>query len=234
MDKKPEPSSDPASSDELLQRLRTRLEEEAGWRGRLRSLPDATRLLVSVLIIAVLGLAVGLLLRRTDFAAYPAPRMVASLLLLAGLAVVLVRLFFWPLHRREPSAFWVGAGVLLALGIPLLLSLVPEAHGLVHEHPESFKGRGADFYGRAATCLLFGAVTALPLFAVLLLADRRDRPRFVRLALGAGVAGLAGNLTLLLHCPLVGRGHLVAGHATVGFAFLLLVGAAAWWRARRP
>ena len=83
----------------------------------------------------------------------------------------------------------------------------------MHEHPESFEGRGADFWPRASACLLFGTLTSLPLLAALVLADRRERRPAGSLAFAAAAAGLAGNLTLLLHCPLVARGHLLVGHA---------------------
>lgn len=222
-----------SSFEQPLRRLRTRLEKERGWRGRLRSLPTPLRLLAGLLVLALTALAIGVFRRRSDFAAYPAPLLVVNLVLLATLTLLSIRVFLWPLHRREPRALATGGWLLLALGLPVLLALLPEAHGLVHEHPESFGGRGADFWPRAAACLVFGMAMSLPLLAVLLLADRRDRRRTGRLALAAGAAGLAGNVVLLLHCPLVARGHLLAGHASVGFAFLLLFGCAAWVRARR-
>lgn len=216
-----------------LQQLRDRLDDERGWRGSLRSLPTPLRLLACLLVLALSALAVGLLLRRSDFPVYPALLMAMSVAALAAFALLSARAFLWPLHALEPSRMAAGIWLLLGLGFPVLLALLPEAHGFVHEHPESFEGRGADFWPRAAACLVFGLVTSLPLLALVLLADRRERPRAGRLAFAAAAAGLAANLTLLLHCPLVARGHLLAGHAGVGVVFLLLLGAAAFLRARK-
>jgi hypothetical protein len=225
---------EPKPSEELLGQLRARLAGERGWRGRLRSLPTPVRLLAGLLVLALTALAVLLLRRRSDLAAYPVPLLVASLVLLAALALLALRAYLWPLHRRAPSAVAAGGWLLLGLGFPVLLALLPEAHDLVHAHPESFEGRGADFWPRSAACLVFGLAVSLPLLGLMLLADRRDRRGLGRLAFAAAAAGLAGNLVLLLHCPLVARGHLLAGHASVGLVYLLLLAAAARLRARRP
>jgi len=220
---KPEAAPESGSPEDLLRQVRARIADDGGWRGRLRSLSTPARLLVCVLVLACTALAVVFLLRRSDLGAYPALRMVVSLLLLVAFAVATIRFFLRPLQQRGPHIAWAGAWALLGLALPVVLALLPEAHGLVHEHPASFEGRGDDFWPRAAACLLFGVVTALPLAGLLLLVDRRDDVALGRAALVAGVAGLAGNLVLLLHCPLVARGHLVAGHATVGVAFLVLL-----------
>ena len=161
--------------------------------------------------------------------------MAAGLALLAALVAVTARLFLRPLQAPAPSRFGILGWALLGLAFPLVLHLLPEAHHLVHEHPESFEGRGADFWPRAWRCLAFGTVTALPLLAVLLMTDRRDRIGTARGVLAAATAGLAGNLLLMLHCPLVDRAHLVAGHAGVGVVFLLVLGIALRLaRARAP
>jgi hypothetical protein len=233
MDVTHEPTPDRGPSEQSLQQLRGRLAGEKGWRGRLLSLPTPVRVGAGLVVLALTALAVGLAMRRSDFAAYPAPLMAVSLALLAAFALLSTRVFLWPLHAREPSRLAAGGWLLLGLGFPVLLAMLPEAHGLVHEHPESFEGRGADFWPRAAGCLVFGMATSLPLLALLLLADRRERRSAARLAFAAAAAGLAGNLMLLLHCPLVAREHLLVGHVGVGFVVLLLLEAVAWARLRK-
>jgi len=224
----PEPSSERA-----LEELRVRLAAERGWRGRLRSLSTPVRLLAGLLILALTAVGVGALLRRPDFPVYPRLLMAASLLLLAVLALLSVRVVLRPLQTAEPGRVAAGLLMLLGLGVPVALALLPEAHAFVHEHPESFAGRGADLWPRAARCLAFGMLLSSPLLLWVWLADRRERWSPARLALAAAGAGLGANLYLLLHCPLVAREHLLAGHASTGIVLLLGLGAAAWARARR-
>jgi hypothetical protein len=226
----PESTPDPGSRD-LLRGLRSQLERERGWRGRLRSLPTPLRLAACLAAVVAVALAVVATVRRGDLADYPAGPMAGSLALFAALVVVAARLFLRPLQARQPGRGRILWWALVGLLFPLALYLLPEAHHLVHEHPESFEGRGADFWPRSFRCLAFGTLTALPLLALLLLADRRDRIGFSRAALAAAAAGLAGNLVLMLHCPLVGRAHLITGHATVALIFLVALGLA--FRVRR-
>lgn len=220
---KPETTSGPGSPEDLLRGLHARLEHERGWRGRLRSLPTPVRLAACLIALALVALAVVVWVRRGDLAAYPRLALAEGLALLAALAVGAVVLFLRPLQARAPGRARTWVWVLVGLAFPLVLYLLPEAHHLVHEHPESFQGRGADFWPRALRCLAFGTMTALPLLAVLLLVDRRDHVDVARGALAAAAAGLAANFVLMLHCPLVGRAHLIAGHAGVGVVFLLVL-----------
>jgi hypothetical protein len=59
--------------------------------------------------------------------------------------------------------------------------------------------------------------------------DRRERLGRDRALQVALAGGAVGNLSLLLHCPLVSNEHLLAGHATVP----ILLGATLYLWARR-
>lgn len=215
--------------DRLLAGMRTRLEAERGWRGRLRSLSTRRRVGFGIATLAALALVVGILVPRSDLDAYPTGLLAASAAALVVLAILSTLALLRPLQLRPLSARRAVLLACAALGLPAVLAW-PQAHDLVHAHPESFLGTGDDFLPRAFGCFCWGTVTALPFVALLLALDRRERRPWRDLVLFAAAGGLAGNLTLLLHCPLVASEHLYAGHATVSLGYLALLGAMAAWR----
>jgi nitrate/nitrite transporter NarK len=73
---------------------------------------------------------------------------------------------------------------------------------------------------------------ALPFMAAVFLLDRRDRLGRRRALLVALAGGAAGNVALLLHCPLVSRDHIFAGHTTVPVFLALLLCTLVWYRHR--
>ena len=210
------------SDDRLLASVRSRLDSERGWRGRLRALPTPWRVGLGIAVLVALALAIGVFAPRSDLADYPVGLLSAAVIALAGGAILSTLLLLRPLQLRPVSARRVALLAFAGFGIPAVLAW-PQAHDLVHAHPESFLGTGDDFAKHALGCFAFGLVTALPFVALLLALDRRERRPWRDVALCAAAGGLAGNLTLLLHCPLVAREHLYAGHATVGLGFLALL-----------
>lgn len=218
---------------DLLSGLRARLEEERSLRGRVRGLPTPVRLLLAGMALAVPAILAAALILRPDLDAYPTVRFTLSVVAYAGLALAGAIVFLRPLHRRRLRARTRLGLAALALLLPAALALAPRAHFALAAHPESFADRGDAFLGAAATCLILGALFAAPLLLALFLADRRDRPGPGRILLAAGAGGLAGNLALLLLCPLVSPSHLLAGHATVPVLLALVLGGVAAFSGRR-
>jgi len=206
---------------------------EPTLRSRLRELSSPRRAGIAALVVFTTGLATLLLLARSDMESVAPLRLVGGVVGfgLAGVAIALVVLR--PLHRRPLPGVVSGALVACALLAPAAFAFLPEAHHERLLHPESFADEESRFWGRAGACLLLGSLMALPFLAVVAAMDRRNRLGRARAFQIAVAGGAIGNLALLLHCPLVSHGHLLAGHATVPVFLALLVGSAVWLRARR-
>ena len=205
------------------------IRNEAGIRSRMRELASPQRALIVALVFAGAAFVTFLATPRGDLAVVSTVRLVAGMSLfgLSGLAMALVIL--QPLHRRALSGIASWGIAFAALALPIVFALLPAAHHERLLHPESFADDGAAFWMRAGTCLLFGTLIALPVIASVVLLDRRDRLGSNRALQAAFAGGAAGNLALLLHCPLVSSTHLLLGHATVP----VVLGAALFALARR-
>jgi hypothetical protein len=188
---------------------------EPGIRTWLQELASPQRAAVVALVFAGAAFLTFLASPRGDLAAISTVRLVAGMTLfgVSGLAVALVILR--PLHRRPLSRIPAWGIAITALALPLVFALLPEAHHERLLHPESFAADGMAFWSRAGRCLMFGTLVALPIIAAIFLLDRRDRVGSSRALQAALAGGAAGNLALLLHCPLVSSTHLVLSHATV-------------------
>ncbi|MHC4954742.1 MAG: hypothetical protein ACYTGZ_12725 [Planctomycetota bacterium] len=206
---------------DLLARTRAQLAAERGVHASLRALPTHTRMALTIGALAVVTVLVGLFSRRTDFDAYPVALMAASLGALAVVSVLACGRLLRPAHRRAAPIARTMMIAFVGIVLPAVLALLPEAHDLVHEHPESFLGTGADFWPRARTCFFFGLVSALPVYALTLVFDRLSWRTVPAMLLAATAAGATANIALLLHCPLVSSSHMLTGHATVPLAFAL-------------
>lgn len=201
--------------DALWTRVRERVAREHGPRAWLRSRSTRARIALAVAAAALLGLAVLLLAPRADLEALPGGVYGLGLAaLLAALLMVVVG-FLHPLQRRPLSRVRLLIAACVALALPALLVLGAPLHHDAAHHPESFADEGAAFAPRALRCFVFGVLLGAVVLVLLRLLDRSDGLSWPRLLLLAGAAGLAGNVVLALHCPLVGAGHLLAGHATV-------------------
>ena len=88
----------------------------------------------------------------------------------------------------------------------------------------------AQFARSALSCFGYGFALSLPAYGALRLLERRDSPPPEALASAAALAGLIGNIALLLHCSIREPIHVLAGHFTIGAALTLL---AVLVRARR-
>jgi hypothetical protein len=74
-------------------------------------------------------------------------------------------------------------------------------------------------------CFGYGTLLVLPVFGVLWLLNRDQKPALLTSVIGGVAAGLAANAALSLHCAHRSAAHLLLGHAAIG-ACLGLVGAA--------
>lgn len=225
-------SPDPAGADlgPLKAALARRLERERGPLAWLRSRATPVRIVLALAAALVTLVAVLLLTPRADLATYPTGRMALALIpMLAGLAW-LANDALRPMHLPPATRLRIGLALGAGLLIPLGLAIMPQAHTA---HPASLVGMGEDFWPRAVACFVFGLITGLPVLVIAQLADRGGG-WLGRLLLALAVAGLAGNLALQLHCPITHPAHLLAGHASVGVALVLVMaGPLFWLRARK-
>lgn len=154
-----------------------------------------------------------------------AARSIAALVLLAALAWIGSRaLHTPPLERRAARFHWLLA--LLAWAIPCALFwLLPRSLAAGAES-------STRFVARSLSCFWYGSALAAPSFALLWALDRSPRFSYRVGALAAAAVAVIANLILLVHCPNTQRGHLIAGHFTIGLAWLAVASLAAWWRER--
>jgi hypothetical protein len=202
-----EPAARDDDTNELFGQLSEALRREVGARARLRALSTRVRI-GAVLGVASASFLVHLaFLRRPDFSHYSAQTFWMTSALLAAVAtagtVPLLRGVSAPSKRGLPVALWL-APVLMAVLVPLVAA------------------DGA--WGSPLACFVYGTACTAPLVLLLELFERRDHvPLATRLAAGA-LAGVVANLLLHARCPSSHFGHLLLGHASVGFAWSLLLG----------
>jgi hypothetical protein len=208
----------PPQADQLLQQVSAELDAEVGVRARVRSLPTPTRVVaLAAMAVALAGYQL-LMNRRADYTSYsPFAFWGIALLLLLALSAggwVLLRGVLAPLGATRSR--WV---VPLLLLVPLLVAvLAPLGVGAGEPGPDATEWAGA------GSCFSYGAALVAPVLLLLWLLDRRDAlPLSVLIAAG-GVAGLAANLLLHVHCPSVQLAHLLLGHASIGAAWAVVLG----------
>jgi hypothetical protein len=196
------------AAEQLLERVSSELEREAGLRARVRALPSTTRL------VALVGLALALagyqllINRRVDFASYsPAVFWSVACVLVASLGWggwVLLRGTLVPLGARR--ARWAP----LLLLLPALLALLA---------PLGAKPEVGALGDGAGACFGYGAALVVPVLILLWLSERRDSVPLSAVVLAGAVAGLSANLLLHAHCASAELGHLLGGHASIGVAW---------------
>lgn len=208
----------PPRVDQLLQQVSAELDAEVGLRAKARSLPTVTRVVVLAAVAATLVAYQLLMHRRADFVSYSPVAFwgIALLLLLALLAGAWVMLRGVLAPVGASRARWTAPLLLL---MPVLVALLsPLGAGADSAAPDAAQ------WAAAGSCFSYGAALVMPVLLVLWLLDRRDSlPLSVLLAAG-GVAGLAANLLLHVHCPSVQLGHLLLGHASIGAAWAVVLG----------
>lgn len=216
-----EAAEDDGGLDALLAAIESDQDTEVGPRATLRSMSSTKRrLLVTGVAVAVIALNF-FALRRVDLAVYPLGRLVVELGILALLSGGLLAAVLRPTLMAPGRLALLG--VAFAAAVPVILGLVPAAHG---EQAASLVGAGPDLAKRALACLGWGLACAAPVLVAMTLVERQPDPRPGRDAVFAAAAGTAGLLALQLHCPITQPIHLLAGHAPVVLAALaMFVGA---------
>jgi hypothetical protein len=200
----------------LLAAVEQDLAREHGPRAWLRSRSTPLRFALALLTAALVFTLVYLQAPRPDFATASDERWYALAALLLLGVVLGADGALRVLGRAQPSSL-VGAA-LTVLSLPLLVALLPEADG---PPPAAVAGAGADFARSSLRCLCFGLLISAPLGTLLWFVSREDRLALASLIFVAGAAGVGANLALHAHCAISSPGHLIAGHATVGLAWLL-------------
>lgn len=200
---------------DLLDRVERAIDQESGLLARARGLSTRSRVALAAAMALMVPLLVLVAWPRVDLSVYPQWRLAGEMALLALAGALALWMALRPLHL-PPLPRGAGAGLLAgATAAVLLLALLPAAH---QSHPASLVGGGDDLAKRALACLMLGLVLSLPILLACWLLERRGH--VVTSAVTA--AGLAGVVGLQLHCPIVTNVHLVAGHATVVFALMVL------------
>lgn len=206
--------------DQLFSSLNARVQEERGLRAWLCSRSTPARAILAVSIVLALALYQLVSARRPDFAVYPVPRMALVLGVYVCGILLSVAALLRPLGtaRREPIAL-----AIVFLCLPVVLALLPEAATSFEPHFHR------SFTQAAARCFFYGGGFVASIVIALWLLDRSDGLARASLLLLAACAGSAANLLLQIHCPNPEPFHLIVGHASIGFAWLLVLAA---WRAR--
>ncbi len=201
-------NSEPDDTTVASERLQKTIQGETGLINWLRSRRTTTRhalILVPILatVLWVLRFSV-----RDDLSEVGMRICIATLIYGCALLGVL-SVAFRPLHVPGWPTTMARFFLALGLGGTLGLALVPMATGQPIGGPE------LPFAAGALGCFIWGQTLALPILALGLMIERGGSDLAGRLLSIGGVAGLAGNLYLELHCPIAQPDHLVLGHVTV-------------------
>lgn len=218
--------SSPDPRDAQLSALQSRVEADrsgdTGLGGRLRALSTSRRILLVMTVVVLVTAVAFVTTPRPDLAHYPAARMALSLGLLVAVTGAAAWRLLRPLHLPPPGVWTSRALLVIGVLTPCVLALVP-----IH-HPGAPAGEGVAFAAACGKCLGFGAALGLPVLFLAFWARRARIDGAAVAALGGVAAGLTGNLTLQVHCPITESTHLLLGHA--GLLVVLGAVAARWQR----
>jgi hypothetical protein len=188
------------------------LRNERGLRAWIRSRPTRQRLLM-VLIAALTALVLGARQPRHDEP--DAVVLGAWVLVFLAATLVCAALALGSLGRLRSTG---KRGVAIVLG-----SLLPVGYALAHHTAGAAAGQ--PLWPGILGCFGYGTLVVLPLFTMIWLLDRDEKPALLSSVITGIAAGLAANAALSLHCAQENVAHLLLGHAAIG-ALLGLVGAA--------
>ena len=168
-----------------------------------------------VLLTSMTTIAIVLMMApRRDLHVYPPARMALALTSMSMLGLWLAGDALRSWHRPALTATGARIRIAVALGLLVLLSLLPVP---VELSPYTNAPRGVPLLVHASSCFFFGLLVGVPTFAMCYLVGRKA-PFTTWVA--AAIASLVGNLALQVHCPITEHSHLLAGHASLGIATL--------------
>jgi hypothetical protein len=186
---------------------------ERGLRAWVRSRPTRQRLLM-VLVAALTALVLGG--RRPRHDQPDGMALGVWVLVLLAATLVCAALALGSLGRLRSTgrrAVAIAVGALLPVGYALM------------QHTSGAAAASELLWPGILSCFGYGTLLVLPLFALIWLLDRDEKPALLGSVITGVAAGLAANAALSLHCAQKDTAHLLLGHAAIGAA-LGLVGAA--------
>jgi len=205
---------DPSEVDALWKKVvPDTLKAPPGLRSKLRELPTATRVALSVagaFVVAVIALVIGGM--RVDMGTQTIMRYTVAML---GILVLTGATFAVSLrgHHQKPLGPVGMVVVGLSVLVPVLLAVMP----WLWAPPAEFADIPVSHF-----CGHLGISTGLIAGGIAWLFQRSEVNGWVRALSAAGGGGLVAFAMLQLHCPAHDATHLLVGHAGVGL-FLVLV-----------
>jgi hypothetical protein len=179
-------------------------------------MPSAARGVLTATLLVLPAFAVWAGAPRPDLHAYPLARMLLTLGLLAGSAVVVSAVVLRPVHRAAPGAR--SLRIAFALFVPVWLGALPQ---VITGHPASTPD--IDLWAASWGCFLSGSVFSVGALLAVAITERRRRAPLWWHAAAVAFAAFAGALALQLTCPVTAPAHLVLGHGVIGLVW------AAWF-----
>ena len=207
-----------ARLDALFEEISNDLAAERGLRAWLRSRSTPVRRALALGVAAVVVVATVAIWGRADLSVHPRQPLVLELALLLAFCGAAIALGV----RRDLSPPPLGA-TLAVVGLGLLVPWLSVLLPLVNDaHPIPMAGVGEDLAPPAVACSTWGLAAGVPSLVMLGLGERLGGCAWWRDALFGLAAGLAGLVALQLHCPATQPAHLLAGHAPVVAAWVVL------------
>ncbi len=205
--------------ESLLAEVEQSVGRERGPVAWLRSRPTGKRTALVLVAVAVVVLFILAFKLRPDLAEYPMLAMLVAVALEGLIIGAAVRIELRPVQDAAPPAWMRPLLGMLALAVPTLVALLPLAHAGA---PLAYAPPGKSFVQLALGCFSFGTALAAPVLLLLWALDRQGHRARGLAVLAAATGGVVGNLVLLLHCPITDIGHMLLGHASIGFVLVLL------------
>jgi len=203
-------AADGGDFDALLGAIQT---EDETVRGKLRSLPTASRVAVAFAATIVMALIFVVGWRRGDWDAYPMFRMATitgSFLVSTAIGVVLAlpRIY----RPVRPAAFRLGMFAFL-LAVAFVPAMLPAAH-------EVGTAQAAGFWPGIGRCLGLGTIAAIPAIVVVRMLQRDDLSLWSTLFLALSAA-IGAHLALQMHCPVVDPMHIAIAHSGLAIVYVV-------------
>ncbi len=205
--------SGPGIDDTVFASLEKSILAERGAGPWLKSRSTEVRLLLAAAVALSLSLVFFALAPRSKYGPVALERVLLTVSVFSVLVLAVARVVLRPFQAPETTrrALWLVG--LAALAVPVLFALLPGGTPSPLLHAPHHVAFGTCFFGGLATGGVF--------VAALHLLHRDQHAARSTALLAAAAGGLAANLALELHCPITTSEHLLASHASVGFALVV-------------